>query len=215
MARSFKKAIVRQFQRPTGVLGSLAGLVMASRPSNRSRNTWAVEQLDLQTTDRVLEVGFGPGLALAQIAKCCPSAQVVGIDHSSEMLRQAERRNRKGLSLGRLELVQASLNTLLAGETSIDGPFHKILAVNVAMFWDDLDASIRGLFRLLDNGGTLAIMHQARTKPTTDAASMRAAQEFEHAMEAAGFATIETKIFSQVSPIAVCVLGHRQIVAEQ
>jgi len=56
-------AIVGQFAHPQGRAGRVAGWVMAHRPSNRQRNSWVVWLLDVQPTDRVLEIGFGPGLA--------------------------------------------------------------------------------------------------------------------------------------------------------
>src|SRR2546429_455915 len=49
---------VRQFGRPHGVPGRLAGWVMAHRSSNRQRSFWVGSLLDVQPTDRVLEAGF-------------------------------------------------------------------------------------------------------------------------------------------------------------
>ncbi len=60
-----RQRLVAQFRQPRGLPGQLAGLVMAMRPSNRARNRWTVELLDLQPGDRLLEIGFGPGLAIA------------------------------------------------------------------------------------------------------------------------------------------------------
>ena len=69
--RTFKQRIletvVRQFHRPTGFAGRAAGWVMATRGSNRKRNVWAVGLLDVQPDDRVLEIGFGPGVAIAEL----------------------------------------------------------------------------------------------------------------------------------------------------
>lgn len=63
-----KQAIFRrvapQFGHPRGPLGHLAGWIMGARASNRERSRWAVSLLDIEPTDRVLEIGFGPGLAI-------------------------------------------------------------------------------------------------------------------------------------------------------
>ena len=56
--------IVAQFGKPTGLLGKFAGLIMSKRGSNLERNMWAISLLELQPKDRVLEVGFGPGIAI-------------------------------------------------------------------------------------------------------------------------------------------------------
>ena len=50
--------VVRQFGKPTGTLGVLAGLVMSRRQSNRQRNDWTLDLLDIRPADRVLEPGL-------------------------------------------------------------------------------------------------------------------------------------------------------------
>ena len=59
--------IYRQFERPHGALGALAGFVMSHRPSNRERNRWTVDLIAPARDARVLEIGCGPGLALAAL----------------------------------------------------------------------------------------------------------------------------------------------------
>lgn len=59
------RRIVGQFGHPEGLAGRLAGWFMAHRPSNLRRSAWVVSLLDVQPTDRVLEIGFGPGIAAA------------------------------------------------------------------------------------------------------------------------------------------------------
>ena len=87
------KAMVGQFLRPHGLGGRAAGWVMAKRGSNRERNIWAVGLLDVQPHDRVLEIGFGPGIAIQEFARHATSGLVVGVDHSEVMVRQARKRN--------------------------------------------------------------------------------------------------------------------------
>ncbi len=57
----FRDAAVKQFKRPSGTLGWLAGFIMASRPSNKKRNRWTLDFLDIQPTDHIFELGCGPG----------------------------------------------------------------------------------------------------------------------------------------------------------
>ena len=49
---ALRETIVGQFKRPHGMLGRLAGWIMASRPSNIRRNLWTVEMLGVRPTDR-------------------------------------------------------------------------------------------------------------------------------------------------------------------
>lgn len=63
-----KTWLVGQFGHPRGAWGRIAGWIMSHRPSNRLRNGWTVDLLDLRPGQRVMEVGFGPGLALERAA---------------------------------------------------------------------------------------------------------------------------------------------------
>jgi hypothetical protein len=60
---------VTQFRRHSRLGGRLAGSQMASRSSNRQRNAWVVSLLELKPTYRVLEIGFGPGIAIREAAR--------------------------------------------------------------------------------------------------------------------------------------------------
>src|SRR5262245_18253427 len=100
--RAVLVAVVRQFRHPRGMGGKAAGWVMAHRASNRQRNTWVVSLLEVRPTDRVLEVGFGPGIAIAELSRHVgDGGHISGIDHSSVMLRQASRRNASAIAAGR------------------------------------------------------------------------------------------------------------------
>ena len=101
-----------QFARPTGLSGRVAGWIMASRASNRRRNVWTVSLLDVQRNDRVLEIGFGPGIAVREVSRLAVEGYVCGLDHSDEMLRQATRRNAAAIRMGRIDLRLGSVDCL-------------------------------------------------------------------------------------------------------
>lgn len=150
--------IVRQFGRPSGIAGRVAGWVMTHRPSNRKRNAWVVSLLDVQPNDRVLEVGFGPGLAIAEIARRATRGYVYGVDYSELMLRQATHRNDAAIRAGRVELTRTSITDL----PSFDGPLDAILAINSLGFWPDPLQRLNELRNLLRPGGRIAIATQPR-----------------------------------------------------
>src|SRR3954470_16538133 len=86
-----KHWLFRNFGDPRGLGGRVAAFVMAHRSSNVQRSRWAVGLLDLKPDDRLLEVGCGPGVALAAARKLTP--YVVGVDRSPVMVRRARRRS--------------------------------------------------------------------------------------------------------------------------
>src|ERR1700753_1993782 len=94
--RVLDRDAVGQGHHPRGAAGSVTGWVFAHRPSNRQRNRWVVSLLDVRPADQVLEIGFGPGVAVAALVRA-GAAHVYGIDHSGVMLRQASRRNAAGI----------------------------------------------------------------------------------------------------------------------
>src|SRR3989441_1771583 len=104
LAMAIRQSIVSQFMRPRGFAGWLAGWEMALRSSNRKRNVWAVGLLGVEPTDRVLEIGFGPGIAIRELSRRAMHGLVCGVDHSAVMVRQATRRNAAAVRAGRVEL---------------------------------------------------------------------------------------------------------------
>jgi ubiquinone/menaquinone biosynthesis C-methylase UbiE len=201
-----KKQIYEQFGRPHGALGSLAGWIMANRASNRQRNAWAVGLLEIEPGDRVLEIGFGPGLAIAGVAQRATRGRVVGIDHSATMLRQAVRRNRAAIAEGRVDLRLGGLDLLPA----LGGPFDKVLAVNVVQFWPDLPAALRAIRAVLTPGGRVALAYQPRHAGARPEDAARMAERVRDAMVEAGFAkTCVAELPLKPLPV-VCILGwHR------
>src|SRR5215207_9292668 len=105
-------AVYGQFGRPTGVWGRAAGLLMARRSSNRRRNAWTVSLLEVRPDDRVLEIGFGPGLAILELSRIARDGYICGIDHSELMLRQARSRNADGIGRGVVNLRLGSVDAL-------------------------------------------------------------------------------------------------------
>jgi ubiquinone/menaquinone biosynthesis C-methylase UbiE len=194
--------VVRQFGHPRGSAGQLAGWVMAHRRSNRERNRWVVGLLDLRPTDRVLEVGFGPGLAIAELAR--RAGHVHGVDRSEVMVRQASRRNRAAIDAGRVELVHAPVDRL----PRFDAPLDAVMAVNTLGFWPEPGQRLRELWGLLRPGGRIALASQPRCPGATRDTTARAAGELRDLLAGAGFAEIRVETLELDPPVA-CVLGTR------
>jgi ubiquinone/menaquinone biosynthesis C-methylase UbiE len=201
-----RSALVQQFGKPSGPLGALAGLIMWLRPSNRRRNLWTLDLLDIRPTDRVLEVGFGPGLSVARLGELATTGKVVGIDHSALMLRQATRRNVEGIRSGRVELLLGSAESL----PTFEEHFDKVLAVNVFMFWSDPVSVLVGLRRAMKPGGIIALTLQPRRRGATADDTRAAAERMVASLRAAGFAEVRTEILELAPVPAACVLGRVQ-----
>lgn len=196
------RAIRSQFMRPRGLAGRLAGWEMAVRSSNRKRNVWAVGLLDVQPGDRVLEIGFGPGVAVGEMAR--RGAKVVGIDHSVVMVAQARRRNVTAVREGRVDLRLGSVENLPV----FDEPFDKVLAVNNSGMWPDPVERFRELARAMRSGGKIAIVSQPRCPGATAETTAAAASQIAGLLEGAGFVVVGTQTLGLDPPVA-CVIGER------
>ncbi|MQA84629.1 MAG: methyltransferase domain-containing protein [Streptosporangiales bacterium] len=175
---------------------------MAHRRSNQQRNGWAVSLLDVQPTDRVFEVGFGPGVAIAELAGRATRGQVYGIDHSEVMVQQASGRNAAAIRAHRVHLAHASVDQL----PSFDDPLDAILAVNSVGFWPNPVERLHDLRRLLRPGGRIALATQPRCPGATQDTTARAAQDLHDLLTQAGFTQIRAETLGLDPPVA-CVLA--------
>jgi SAM-dependent methyltransferase len=187
-----------QFAHPRGWLGSLVGHVMAIKSLERS--LWVLSQLNLQPDDRVLEIGFGPGVDIQRVS--ARVRYVAGIDHSAVMVRQAEQRNRAVIDAGKVELHQASMAEQLFFP---DGNFTKIFSINSYQFWPDPEASLCELRRLLRLGGLIAIAVQPRGKGVTDEETRHVEGQVREQILAAGFSGVQTAAKPMKPAAVICV----------
>ncbi|MGH2370537.1 MAG: class I SAM-dependent methyltransferase, partial [Chloroflexota bacterium] len=103
------RRLFAQFAQPSGLLGHVAGFLMARTDAD---DRWVVELLDVQPDDRVIEIGFGPGVAIGLLAERATAGLVAGVDPSEVMVRQATRWNRAAVRAGRVELRQGATAAL-------------------------------------------------------------------------------------------------------
>jgi ubiquinone/menaquinone biosynthesis C-methylase UbiE len=197
------RTVVRQFGHPRRIAGRMAGWDMAHRRSNRQRNRWAVSLLDVQPTDRVLEIGFGPGVAIAELAGRATRGQVYGIDHSEVMVGQASRRNAAAIRAHRVVLVHASVVQV----PSFGDPLDAILAVNSVGYWPNPAERLHELRRLLRPQGRIALVSQPRCRGATGHTTAQAARQLQDLLSQAGFTQIRTETLGLDPPVA-CVLAN-------
>ncbi len=196
-------AIRSQFMRPRGFAGWLAGWEMALRPSNRKRNTWAVGLLGVGPSDRILEIGFGPGIAIRELSRRATHGLVCGVDHSAIMVRQATRRNAAAVRAGRVDLRLGSAEQLPAFAERFD----KVLVVNNLGTWREPVERLKEIHRRMRPGGRIAIASQPRCPGATGETTGAAGHEVTARLAAAGFTGIRSKLLP-LNPPVVCVLGE-------
>lgn len=201
---SARQAVVSQFARPRGLLGHIAGWILATRGSNVLRNRWTVDLLDPKDGEAVLEAGCGPGVAL-KLCLSRASVRAVGVDHSTVMIAQAARRNRRAIKAGRLKLFEGTLGVL----PDAWGPFDKTFSINVIQFVDQAAFVARAKV-LLKPGGTFAATYQPRHAKATRVDALNMAARLSEMLTAQGFVSVRTEELELKPVPAVCVLAARK-----
>lgn len=202
MINRLKQRVGENFAHPRGVLGRIAGRVMATRASNTERGRWAVAELDPAPDARVLEIGYGPGVALAHMGRRLAEGTLIGVDGSAVMRRQATRRNAQDVKSGRLELRVGDAQQLDADLAD----FALIYAINVWQFWTDQATTVALLARRLSVGGRLGLVYMQ--PPIATMTGDQARDKMVVQFAAARLVDIETRVMD-FDPPAVMVIGRR------
>jgi cyclopropane fatty-acyl-phospholipid synthase-like methyltransferase len=161
------------------------------------RVRWAVETLDVQSGDCVLEIGCGPGVAAALICERLVDGRMLAIDRSPLQIERSRRRNEACLASGRLSLEAVGLAELDAGEERFD----KVFAIDVNVFWlGPAKEELAAVGKALAPGGGLFLFYA----PPGPERARRAVEGVTAALQAAGFAAPEVVA---TSPTLVCCVS--------
>ena len=184
--------LLRMFGRPQGALGKLGGHVMARM--NAELGVWVADLLEIGPNDRVLEIGFGPGVVVDYVVKLVPAGRVAGIDPSPVMVEQARARNSAAIREGRVVVRQSAAASLPFD----DSAFDEVLAINSMQVWPDVMAGLREVRRVMRSGARLALgftRHSGQSRDgleeTLAAAGFTGTRAMEKAAE--GFCVLATK----------------------
>ena len=94
---------------------------MPGQPS--ARLVEAVDALDLQPDDRVLELGCGHGVAVSLVCERLITGHVTAIDRSPRMIEAAARRNAPHIAAGKATLICTTLEDADFGAARFDKIF--------------------------------------------------------------------------------------------
>jgi ubiquinone/menaquinone biosynthesis C-methylase UbiE len=181
--------VARQFARPSGLVGFLMRRTL--NKVNARVNKTALDLLDLQPADRVLDIGFGGGLMLRQALERLPQGHAAGIDVSEPMVTLARRSFKRELAAGRLDVQLGSVSAI-PYET---GAFDAAAAVNTLHFWPDPLAGLRDVWRVLRPGGRLVVVLRPKAYLTSIDFTSHGFTAYEDAelrevLDRAGFVTV-------------------------
>jgi ubiquinone/menaquinone biosynthesis C-methylase UbiE len=112
-------------------------------------------RLALKPSDRVLEIGPGPGWFSPQIARAIPDGRLVLFDIQREMLAMADQRL-KAAGVANYQLVEGDAESLPFEPASFDA----VLLVTVLGEIGDPGRALREIRRVLQPGGRIVVTEQ-------------------------------------------------------
>jgi ubiquinone/menaquinone biosynthesis C-methylase UbiE len=121
--------------------------------ANRAAAAGVIDLLDIESDDKVLEVGFGPGVGIQLLAERVRAGYVGGIDPSPEMVEQATARNAQAIARGLIDLRRAHAESLPFD----DNTFHKALAVNSMQVWPNPVVGLQEIRRVMKPAARVAL----------------------------------------------------------
>ncbi len=169
-----------------------------SRQQIPPRIRWAVDLMEVQPDDQVLEIGCGPGAGAEAICERLGTGKLFAIDRSESGVDRTRRRNQKHVDAGRLTVRQIDLATLRVPVKRLT----KVFAFNVNLFWvRECAAEMALLHERLVPGGSIYLFYEARRELVPEIVRKTSA-----ALSATGF---EVSVVEQKAPPVIGLIGRR------
>jgi SAM-dependent methyltransferase len=171
---------------------------VAGSASDRQR--WAVDVLEVQPDDRILEVGCGHGVAVSLVCERLAEGRITAVDRSPKMIEAARKRNREHGEKARF--VTAPIEKADLGDERYD----KVFAIHLAALHEPGPAleAVRG--RLVP-GGRLYLFSQAPGWKSADAAEAFAA-DLARTFEDAGLEPMQRLVKDSGGGFAAAVIAR-------
>jgi ubiquinone/menaquinone biosynthesis C-methylase UbiE len=163
------------------------------------RIRWAVELMDVQPNDQVLEIGCGPGAGAELICSKLESGKLFAIDRSESGVDRTKRRNQKYVDAGRLVVRQIDLATLRVPVKRLT----KVFAFNVNLFWvRNCDDEVALLHERVVPGGAVYLFYEANRSELVP----NIVKKTSDALARAGF---RVSVVEQKAPAVIGIIGKR------
>ena len=163
------------------------------------RIRWAVDVMDVQPSDHVLEIGCGPGAAAELICQKLETGKLFAIDRSESGVDRTKRRCAQYVESGRLTVRQIDLATLRVPVKRL----NKVFAFNVNLFWvRECAEEIALLHERVVPGGAVYLFYEANQRELVP----NMVKKGSAALQSGGF---RVSVVEQKAPAVVGLIGRR------
>lgn len=168
-------------------------------PTIPARIRWAVDVVDVQPGDQVLEVGCGQGHAAEVICSRLATGRLLAIDRAESSVDRTKRRCAKFIEAGRLVVRHIDLATLRVPVKRLD----KVFAFNVNLFWvRECQDELALLHERLSPGGTVHLFYEANRPESVPVMAEKASD----ALVRAGF---RVSVINSQNPPVIGLIGAK------
>ena len=186
MAKFLSKILAKQLSHPEGFLG---GRIL--RLLNKKNSIIIKETLKLITINdetKFLDIGYGGGLSFELIEANNAAPKMFGLELSEKATTFAAKKFKNQIEAGSLTLKQGNVTAIPFKDES----FNAIISINTVYFWDDVEAAMREIKRVLKPDGTFVLSLReketlAKFKPTEFVFHHYATDDLIQAFENTGF----------------------------
>jgi ubiquinone/menaquinone biosynthesis C-methylase UbiE len=151
------KNIAKQLSCPEGEHGIKTGEMMHA--SNLGMTSSAIDALNLQNNNTILEIGHGNGGHIAQLLSKAENLKYYGADISETIIAEAEKINLHFVDKGIVHFELTDGATL----PFENNQFNKIFTVNTIYFWSNPGEYLNEIKRTLKPNGILALCFADKT----------------------------------------------------
>ncbi len=163
------------------------------------RIRWAVDVMDVQPNDNVLEIGCGPGAGAELICERLQTGRLFAIDRSESGVDRTKRRCAKHVEAGRLTVRQIDLATLRVPVKRLT----KVFAFNVNLFWvRDCADEVALLHDRVVPGGAVHLFYETKMPGLVPNIVKKTSEN----LASAGF---RISVVDQLAPPVVGIIGRR------
>ncbi|MBN1780505.1 methyltransferase domain-containing protein [bacterium] len=148
--------IRNQLKTPKGLIGNTILPWLWNR-RNAALNDATLTALAPDSTDRILEIGFGGGYLLGRLGAEVTDGYVVGIDASRILARRGEKRFRRRIQAEQMEILCTPVEKLPFPDAS----FNKVCSVNSIFYWTDIQKGLAEIHRVLQADGRFVLTFTA------------------------------------------------------
>ena len=120
---------------------------------NAKLNRFVNEIMSVQENDHILEIGFGTGKLIYEMAKQIDQGIIEGVDFSSTMVSIAQKRNKKHIASGKVKILKSNFDKLPYKKEE----FTKVCSVNTIYFWEEPENTVKKIADILEPGGTFVV----------------------------------------------------------